>query len=439
MKIAIVGGGISGLIAAEDLRDRHDVTLLEAQPALGGHTHTVDVTLHGRQYAIDTGFIVFNDRTYPRFCRRLDEWGVASDPTDMSFSVRDDAARLEYNGSTFNGLFAQRRNLFSPRFHRLIRDILRFNREGTALALDPPGDEVTVRRFLEDGRYSRAFADQYLLPMGAAIWSCPTGTFEQFPMRFIAEFYHHHGLLSIRDRPQWRVIRGGSRTYIEALLRRWNGRVRLRLGTPVDGARRGADGVELDLAGGERETFDHVIFACHSDQALRILRDPGDAEREVLSGFPYSRNIAVLHTDVRFLPRRRRAWASWNYLCRSEDASAPATLTYCMNILQHIASDDVFCVTLNCEEAIDPARVLGRFVYEHPIFSVRRRALQTRHAELLGRNRTSYCGAYWGNGFHEDGVASGMAAAAAVHRLAGTGPSEAASPPPPQGSLLTAS
>ena len=419
MNIAVVGSGISGLIAVEDLRLRHRVTLFEAAARLGGHTNTVEVDLGGERHAIDTGFIVFNDRTYPNFCRRLAEWGVESQPTEMSFSVRCDSASLEYNGSSLNGLFIQRKNLLSRRFHRMIRDVLRFNREATLLAASDKDREesITVSQFLARGRYSREFAEHYLLPMGAAIWSCPYGAFGEFPIRFIAEFYHHHGLLSLRNRPQWRTINGGSRRYIDALTRRWRDDVSIRLSTPIARIRRNSETVILTPKAGPQEHFDHVVFACHSDQALRLLADAAPAEREILSAFPYGRNSAALHTDTSLLPRRRGAWASWNYLVpdAAQRDSALPSLTYNMNILQRLDSQRIFCVTLNAEDRIDPSQVLQRFIYEHPVFSPGRAAMQARHRELLCANRSSFCGAYWGNGFHEDGVVSAMAVARAIN------------------------
>jgi uncharacterized protein len=418
MKIAVIGSGISGLIATEDLRSGHDVTLFESSAALGGHTNTVEIELDGERLCVDTGFIVFNDRTYPNFCARLDEWGVASQPTEMSFSVRCDAADLEYNGASLNKLFVQRRNLLRPGFHRMIRDILRFNREAASLATSRAGGDPrqTVADFLAAGRYSAEFAEHYLFPMGAAIWSCPVGAFSQFPVRFIAEFYHHHGLLSLRDRPLWRTVTGGSRRYIEALTRRWGREVEIRLNTPVASVRRLPGSVRLGT-GGSEESFDHVVFACHSDQALQLLIDATPTEVEVLSRIPYGKNLAVLHTDARLLPRRRKAWASWNYLLGAADRrhSAPPTLTYCMNVLQNLRSRHTVCVTLNAEDQIDPGQILGRFQYEHPLFTTDRSAVLARHGELLNTNRTSFCGAYWGNGFHEDGVVSGMAVARAIN------------------------
>ena len=409
-RIAIIGAGISGLTAAHRLSQFHDVTVFEANDYPGGHTHTVDVELEGERQAIDTGFIVFNDWTYPNFIALLDELGVASQPTSMSFSVRCDADNLEYNGSSLNGLFAQRRNLWRPSFYRMLADIMRFNRDAPELVLGQTADEaLTVGEFIARHRYSREFCEHYLLPMGAAIWSCPMGTFADFPIRFIVEFYKNHGLLSVRDRPTWRVVQGGSRSYVVKLIERF--RERIHLSCPIERISRTPAGVMVQPRQQPAQQFDHVVLACHSDQALRMLADPTPAEQEILSAFPYGQNVAVLHTDLRVLPHRRRAWASWNYRVDGNPANASsrsATVTYCMNILQQIQSRHVFNVTLNSDEQIDPAKVLGRFEYSHPIFTIRRAAAQARHCELIGTNRTSYCGAYWGNGFHEDGVVSAL-------------------------------
>ena len=414
MRIAVIGAGISGLVAAHRLHAEHDITLFEAQDYLGGHTHTVPVALEDESHSIDTGFIVFNDWTYPHFLELLRELDVASQPTTMSFSVRDERTGLEYNGHSFNTLFAQRRNLWRPSFYRMVADILRFNREAYRVVQDCR-DDMTVGEFLRRHGYSPVFSRHYLLPMGSAIWSCPLGRFADFPIRFIVDFYHNHGLLSVTDRPTWRVVQGGSCKYVEAMTRRFQDRVRLRLGTPVRSVHRYGDHMVVQPRGGSNESFDHVIFACHSDQALRILGDSATAtEREILSAFPYEKNTAVLHTDTSLLPRARRAWASWNYHLH-EDEARPASVTYNMNILQSIRSRHTFCVTLNDIERIDASRILGRFEYSHPVFTTQRAAAQARHAELLSANRTSYCGAYWGNGFHEDGVVSALAVANALH------------------------
>ncbi|RLS54654.1 MAG: FAD-dependent oxidoreductase [Planctomycetota bacterium] len=408
MKIAIIGAGISGLTAAYRLYLEHDITLFEANDYLGGHTNTVDVEWEGERQAIDTGFIVFNDWTYPKFIELLDELGVRSQPTSMGFSVRCDAIDLEYNGSSFNGLFAQRRNLLRPSFYRMLRDVLRFNREAPELALgQATSNETTVGEFLARHRYSREFAEHYLLPMGAAIWSCPLGTFENFPIQFIVEFYRNHGLLNIRDRPTWRVIQGGSRTYVEKMVQRF--RDRIQLNSPIESVRRSPSEVVVVPRNRPPETFDHVVFACHSDQALRMLADPTATEQEVLSEFPYGRNMAVLHTDPGVLPKRRRAWASWNYRLTGQPSKHnehAATVTYQMNMLQNLKSKHVYNVTLNSDDHIDPAKVIQRFEYHHPIFTGRRATAQARHRELINVQRTSFCGAYWGNGFHEDGVVS---------------------------------
>lgn len=405
MNIAIIGGGISGLTAAYHLCDRHDITLIEANDYVGGHTNTVNVELDGQHYAIDTGFIVFNDRTYPSFCRLMEELDVASQPTSMSFSVRCDQTGLEYRGADLNGLFAQRRNLFRPGFYRMLRDFLRFSKQ-SIFELDVLDESVTVAEFFRRERYSREFIQQYFLPMGSAIWSCPRGVFEQFPIRFIVEFYRHHGLLSVDDRPQWRVIRGGSYQYVAAMTRHFGDSIHTNC--RVESVQRDDSGVVVHTRDGSQR-FDHVVFACHSDQALSILgTEATPAEREVLAAIPYERNVAVLHTDTSMLPKTKRAWASWNYHLPTERGDK-TTVTYNMNILQGIQSPHVFCVTMNGEHLIDPARVLGRFVYHHPVFTVQRTAALRRHGELVDANHTSYCGAYWGNGFHEDGVKSALA------------------------------
>lgn len=405
MRIGIIGSGISGLVAAHRLSGTHDVTVFESNAYVGGHTHTVTVDDGGHERAIDTGFIVFNDRTYPRFCALLDQLQVSSQPTTMSFSVRCDRTGLEYNGTSLNGLFAQRRNLFRPRFLRMVRDILRFNRESPEV-LESGSEQWTVGAYIRSRGYSREFTDQYLLPMGAAIWSCPTTTFAEFPIRFIVEFYLNHGLLSIRNRPVWRVIQGGSHNYVKVLTKGFQDRIRLR--TPVRSVVRSAREVQVGLADGSGEKFDEVIFACHSDQALRILGgNASPVEREVLGAIPYEPNVAILHTDERLLPHRKRAWASWNYLIpREGEIAARATVTYNMNMLQRFESRQTYCVTLNDEQAVRPERILGRFEYSHPVFTIARAQAQSRHCELIRNQRTSFCGAYWGYGFHEDGVQS---------------------------------
>ncbi|MDZ4783988.1 MAG: FAD-dependent oxidoreductase [Planctomycetia bacterium] len=409
MKIAVIGAGISGLCCAFHLRKAHDVTVFEAAIYVGGHTNTIEVMEPHGTMAVDTGFIVFNDRTYPSFTRLLDELGVASQPTDMSFSVRCDRSGIEYAGTGLNGLFAQRRNLFRPGFHRLLRDWLRFSRESGEVEAEAD-DRWSVGDYLDCRGYSQEFIEQYFLPMGSAVWSCPHDDFRRFPMRFIVEFYRNHGLLSVSDRPQWRVIRGGSRRYVEEIVRHLPRDIVLNC--PVAGVCREADGVELRFPRREPERFDHVVFACHSDQALSILGEQATrAERAVLGAFRYEANEVTVHSDSSILPRCKRAWASWNYRiprCNSEKA----TVTYHMNRLQRLSSRREFCVTLNDTGGIRADAVLLQLTYHHPVFAIGRRAAQNRHDELIGPNSTSFCGAYWGNGFHEDGVRSAEAVCA---------------------------
>ena len=412
MKIAIVGSGVSGLVAAYKLHPHHQVTVFESNDYVGGHTNTVDVTTSdGRTVPIDTGFIVYNEWTYPNFISLLDELQVESQPAEMSFSVQTQAG-LEYNGHNLNTLFAQRRNLLNLRFHRMVRDILRFNKQARQ-ALDHLDEETTIDEFLNEHGYGREFRDWYLLPMGAAIWSCPLGQFASFPIRFIVEFYANHGLLNVKNRPQWRVIGGGSQSYVRKLIAGFDDRI--KTSTPVVGVERDQDQVKLRFGSGGTETFDHVIFACHADQALKILGDEASAtERELLSAFPYSRNIAVLHTDQSVLPKSRRAWASWNYALTG-DENSPVAVTYDMNILQSLNESETYCVTLNPHDGqIDPSKEIKSFVYDHPIFTTSRSRVQRRHNELINQHRTSYCGAYWRNGFHEDGVVSALAVCAGL-------------------------
>lgn len=405
MRIAVIGAGISGLVCAYLLGDEHQITLLEAAPELGGHTHTVEVDLDGERQSVDTGFIVFNDSYYPNFRKLLNQLGVESQLTAMSLSVRCDRTGLEYAGSSLNGLFAQRANLARPGFWRLLQDIRRFQLEGIR-ALSTLSDRTTVAEFVRLCSYSEEFVRFYLVPMGSALWSSPAGDFLNFPVRFIIEFFANHGMMQILNRPPWRVVRGGSARYVDALVNRLRGLI--RTSTRVDWVRRDAQGVEIRHSSGI-ERFDHVIFACHSNQALGILEAPSEAEREILGHFPYQANDTVLHTDTRVLPKNRRAWGCWNYHLANETERS-AAVTYNMNLLQSLRprGGQTFCVSLN-ETGIDPARVIKRITYHHPVFKPGRREMQARHNELIGRNRTSYCGAYWGFGFHEDGVRSALA------------------------------
>ncbi|MEX2962298.1 NAD(P)/FAD-dependent oxidoreductase [Microbulbifer sp. TYP-18] len=405
MRIAVAGSGIAGLTAAYLLNRRYDITLFEAEDRLGGHTATVEVEEDGRTLAIDTGFIVFNDWTYPNFIHLLNQLGVASQPTDMGFSVCSDRDDFEYAGNNLNSLFAQRSNLFRPGHWRMLRDILRFNRSAVsdwhAGKLD---EQLTLGDYLAQNGYSEEFVWRYLVPMGSAIWSASTKQMLEFSASFFVRFFFNHGLLNLFNRPQWRVIRGGSREYIEPLVATFKDRV--RLATPVQSVLRKPDGVSL-LAGGEEMEFDAVVLACHSDQALRCLGDPSREERELLGAIPYARNSVVLHTDCRLLPRYRRSWASWNYRLQEGDTQLPV-LTYNMNILQRLDAKLTYCVTLNSESNIEPGRILHRFEYAHPQFSIAGMQAQKAWGKINGVNRTWYCGAYWANGFHEDGVNSAL-------------------------------
>lgn len=414
MNIAIIGSGIAGLTCAWRLAGHHQVTLFEAGSTPGGHTATVDVPTPQGTYAIDTGFIVYNDRTYPRFMGLLSELGITGQKTQMSFSVHNPLSGLEYNGHTLTSLFAQRRNLVNPTFWNLLREIVRFNRlaKQTLTGGVDPGD--TLETFLEAHRFTSFFARHYILPMGAAIWSSSLQEMKRFPLPLFLRFFEHHGLLDITHRPQWYVVPGGSREYIRAMLARLGDRLALHLNAPVQRVIRHARGVKIERENASH-TFDQVIFACHSGQALAMLDDPTAAERDVLGDIGWQRNEVVLHSDKRWLPVRERAWASWNYRLSEQDR-ASACVTYNMNILQGLpAGSPLFCVTLNPETPVDERFVLTRAVYEHPLFNPKSWRAQARREEINGKNRSWYCGAYWYNGFHEDGVRSALDV---VHGLA---------------------
>jgi uncharacterized protein len=405
LNIAIIGSGIAGNTLASHLHQQHQLTVFEANDYIGGHTHTHQVSIGGETHLVDTGFIVFNDKTYPEFERMLLASGVAWRDSEMSFSVRNEVSGLEYNGTTLNSLFAQRRNLLSPSFYRMIRDILRFNQQ--ALALLAPGNEITLGDYLAANRYSAQFVRDYIVPMGAAIWSTDAEQMLQFPARFFVRFFHHHGMLSINQRPQWRTIKGGSASYLEKITAGY--RDRIQLNCAVSAVHRDAQGVTLTTAQGQQR-FDYVFFACHSDQALRLLGAEATAEeQQILGAIPYQDNSVFLHTDASLMPRRKLAWAAWNYHVTAQ-TTGKVQVTYNMNILQGIRSSLPLLVTLNHTQGIDPSKVIKKLHYRHPLFTVAGAQAQLRHAEISGHNRSGFAGAYWKNGFHEDGVVSALAA-----------------------------
>jgi predicted NAD/FAD-binding protein len=406
MRIAIVGSGISGLVCAHLLSGRHDIVLYEADNRLGGHTHTHRVDLPDATVHVDTGFLVYNDRTYPLFCRLLDRLGVTTQPSDMSFSVADERTGLEWRGTSPTTVFAQRANVARPAFWRMLLDIGRFNKMARALLADPPALEVTLEDVLANHRWSTGFRDWYLVPLGSSIWSADPTRFTQIPAATFLRFFERHGLLRLGDQPSWRTITGGAQRYVEAIIAPLEREGRVRMSTPIEKIRREHGSVELVGPAGT-ESFDQVVVATHSDQALRLLSDTDSRERAVLGAIRYQQNRAVLHTDRRLLPRNKRAWAAWNYH-RLETDSDRATLTYHLNQLQGLSSTVPLLVTLNREDAIDPERVLASMDYSHPVLDPPAIAAQRQHAALNGARQTWFCGAYWGYGFHEDGVRSAV-------------------------------
>lgn len=402
MRIAIIGAGVSGLVCAHMLHRDHELVVFEAGDHAGGHVNTVRVETEAGTHHVDTGFIVFNDRNYPSFERLVSELGVATQPSQMSFGVSD-GRDFEYNGASPNGLFASRRQAITPSFYRMIADLARFNRDARRLLASD--ENPSLRDWLIRQRYSDAFVERLIVPQASAVWSADPAQMWSFPVRFLVEFFENHGMLGFRDRPRWRVIAGGSRNYVDALTRPWRGR--LRLGTPVTKVRRHPDHVTVSPRAGKPERFDAAVIATHSDQALALLSDPSERERELLGAIPYQPNVAVLHTDRSLLPRRRRAWASWNFHL-SDGAPERCAVTYHMNRLQSLRADREFCVTLNRTAAVDPELIVETIQFAHPVYSPAGVAAQARHHEISGRNRTHYCGAYWGWGFHEDGVVSAL-------------------------------
>jgi predicted NAD/FAD-binding protein len=404
MRIAVIGAGIAGLTCAHLLHPRHEITVFEAASRPGGHTCTVEVETGDAVHSVDTGFIVYNDRNYPGFERLLDRLGVATQPSTMSFSVSDGRGGFEYNGASPNGLFARRSSLVRPSFHRMVRDLLRFNREAPDL-IGLNGSGPTLIDFLDEGGYSREFVERLIVPQASAVWSLDPRDLRSFPASLLAEFFDNHGMFGFTGRPNWRAVTGGSSRYVERLTAPM--RDRLRLSTRVIRIERFPDRVEVTPARGGPERFDEVVVAAHSDQALAMLADPSPAEAEVLGAIRYQPNDVVLHTDASLLPRRPRARASWNFHLQDEPADR-TTVTYHMNRLQSLESGRDYCVTLNRTEAIDPERVIGSRVLSHPVFTHAALAAQRRWSEISGPRRTHYCGAYWGFGFHEDGVQSAL-------------------------------
>jgi predicted NAD/FAD-binding protein len=405
MRIAIVGTGVAGLVAARRLHREHEIAVYEAADRLGGHSNTVAVEDAGQTLAIDTGFIVFNDRNYPNFEALLAELGVASQRSHMGFSVSDGEGRFEYSGTPW-GLFARPAHLLSPSFLGMLRDWRRFNREAKAL-IGMNGTAPSLGHWLEQQGFSQHFVERLIVPQASAVWSADPQQMWSFPASFMAEFFDNHGMYSLRDRPRWRTVTGGSRSYVEAISGPWRDRV--RLAAPVRRIERLPHGVRIEADGCESEEFDQVVLATHSDQALALLGDPSPAEREILGAIPYQRNEAVLHTDTSLLPRRRAAWSSWNFHL-SDDSSRGSTVTYWMNNLQRLRAQRQYLVTLNRGGEIDPEQTIQRFQYDHPVYTTAGVAAQARHGEISGTRRTHYCGAYWGWGFHEDGVTSALRA-----------------------------
>jgi len=406
MKIAIIGTGISGLTAAYLLHDEHDLTLFEANDYVGGHVHTHELEAEGRRWRVDSGFIVYNEKTYPNFIKLLKRLKVVSQKSSMGFSVKASHKNFEYSGTSLKTLFAQRRNLFRLSFLVMIKDMLRFNRVAKS-KLDGLAESMTIIDFLKQNKFSKHFVENYIVPMGAAIWSTAAEKTIEMPAVFYIRFFQNHGLLQINNRPQWRVIKGGSKSYIEKIIAGFEKQI--KLSTSVKKIIRYKDEVEVFFgkSGEHSSKFDKVIIATHSDQALQMLEKPSAKEKEILGSLPYQENEALLHTDESILPRNKQTWSSWNYLL-NENKKAPVTLTYSMNILQSLTARTHFLVTLNSSNNIDPNKILKKLSYQHPLYTVEGVRLQKEKYLINGKNNTFYCGAYWGNGFHEDGVVSAL-------------------------------
>ena len=404
MRIAVIGTGIAGMTSAYLLSEDHEVVVYEANNYVGGHTNTVDVSLNGQQYAVDTGFIIFNEKTYPNFVKLMKRLGVGWQNSVMSFSVQCEKTGLEFSPSTLNSLFIQRRNLLRPSFYRMLWDVMHFKRD-TETLLESDDYKITLAAFLTGKGYSQAFIQHFIIPMGEAVWSADPVKFNQFPARYFAQFFKNHGFLNIKDQPQWLTIKGRSRQYIKPITKSYADQI--RVSCPVASVQRHADFVEIHPQNQPAEKFEQVVIATHSDQALSLLDNPTDAEQNILGLIPYQENQAVLHRDESLLPSKKAAWASWNYHIPKEDLGRVA-VTYDMNILQSIGAPRELCVSLNLTKAIDPVKIYREMIYHHPVYNPDSLAARHSHREINGVNRTYYAGAYWGYGFHEDGVVSAL-------------------------------
>ena len=404
MKIAIIGSGISGLTASYLLNKRHEITLFEKNDYIGGHTHTHDITIGEQTFSIDSGFIVYNEKTYPNFIKLLDILNVERQKTTMGFSVKSEVKNLEYAGNSLKSLFTQKRNYFRPSFLRMLADIIRFNKKAkTQMSMSP---QVTLGQYLDQNLFSESFINHYIIPMGAAIWSTTTKLMMDMPALFFIRFFNNHGLLQIKDRSGWWVIKDGSKEYVKKIIEPFQERIRVK--SEIKTIKRSAGKIIIThTAKDDEEIFDAVVIGTHSNQALKLLADPTEKEHEILGAIPYQTNSALLHTDTSILPKRKLAWASWNYHL-DQDEHKPVMLTYNMNILQRLDCDETFCVTLNSNDLIDQNKIIKELNYEHPLFTHESIKAQARKNEISGVNNTYYCGAYWRNGFHEDGVVSAL-------------------------------
>jgi predicted NAD/FAD-binding protein len=405
LKIAVIGSGISGLVSAHVLAEKHEVHLFEAENRLGGHTHTHEVEVASGKYNVDTGFIVHNDRNYPNFVKLMNKLDIETQPSFMSFSVKVEENGLEYNGTSVNSLFCQRRNFLNLSFYKMIQDIFRFNKEATKYFLahkEEAPDQMTLEEYLEKNNYSKEFTEHYIMPMGAAIWSASREEMKKFPLHFFVRFFHHHGMLTVDDRPKWRVLKGGSKSYIPKITANFSQNIHLN--HPITSVRRTSEKVILN----ENLEFDQVIFACHANQAMNILKDPTEHEKNIVGAFSYRPNDVILHTDTSVLPKSKLGHASWNYYLPKVQLERVA-VTYHMNILQGLTAPETFLVSLNMDHLIDPKKVIKKIPYTHPVYNKEAMAAQKLWDKVsMISSRTHFCGAYWGNGFHEDGVKSAL-------------------------------